>query len=201
MSLDKERKLKEQMNMKTKILLTLLLASGMAFAQSGSSSPGSSDQSQQPSSTSPSTSPNSNPATDQSQQPSATSPSTNPSTDQQPSVQQPPSAQQQTPSTNPDQNSQTPTTSGAINASPSGQSTLSGCLKQSGSNWVLVSNGQRTPVTGDDATLKPNDGRQVQLKGNQASDGSFQVSEVVLLSDACTPDASTSSNIGAAPGS
>src|SRR5262249_20778687 len=127
------------MNMKTKILMTLLLASGMAFAQSGSSSPGSTDQSQQPSSTNPSTSP----STDQSQPPS--------STDQQPSVQQPPSAQQQTPSTNPDQNSQTPTTSGAVNASPSGQSTMSGCLKQSGSNWVLVSNGQRTPVTGDDA--------------------------------------------------
>lgn len=166
------------MHKKSKILMALLLASGMAFAQSGSNS-GSGAPGQ------PST-----------QQPSSNSPSADPDSQ---SPQQPPSAQQQSPSANPDKSSQTSSPSRATGQMTTGQSSISGCLKQSGNGWVVVSNGQRTPVTGDDATLKPNDGRQVQLKGSQASDGSFQVSEIELLSDACVSGSSGSSNL--APGS
>lgn len=131
--------------MNKKFVLALMLASGMAFAQSGGSSPGSSDQ----------------------QQPSTQQPSTQP--------QQP----------------QTP--AGA------GQGSLTGCLKGSDGNWVLVAEGQSTPITGDSSTLAPHNGHQVQVKGSQASDGSFQVTEVVMIAETCTKqDASASA--GAAAG-
>src|SRR5262245_21500996 len=117
--------------MTKKILIGMLLAAGMAFAQS-SSSPGSSDQQQ----------PTSNPSSTDQQQPS-----TNPS-----------STDQQQPSTYPssqDQSNQNP------NANPSGgnQTSLKGCLKQAGSNWVLAAdNGQSVNLSGDSSMLKPHDG-------------------------------------------
>jgi hypothetical protein len=139
---------KEQTDMNKKFVLALMLASGMALAQSSGSSPGSTDP-------------------------------------QQPST-QPPSAQTQP-------GSQSPT--GA------GQSSLTGCLKGSDGSWILVAEGQSTPITGDSSTLSPHNGHQVQVKGSQASDGSFQVTEVVMIAETCTKqDASASSGMGAAAG-
>jgi hypothetical protein len=119
--------------MKIKFVLALMLASGLAFAQSGGSSPKSTGQ-------------------------------------QQPSMQQtqPPSSQ----------SNQSPTSAG--------QSALSGCLKGSDGAWVIVAEGQSTPVSGDSSTLAPHNGHQVQVKGRQASDGSFQVTDVVMISETCT---------------
>jgi hypothetical protein len=121
---------KEQIDMKIKFLLALMLATGMAFAQSGGS-PGSADQ----------------------QQPSTQQP-------------QPPSGQPQSPTS-------------------AGQSSLSGCLKGSDGAWVLVAEGQSTPVTGDSSTLSPHNGHQVQVKGRQAADGSFQVTDIVMIAETC----------------
>lgn len=68
-----------------------------------------------------------------------------------------------------------------------GQTAMTGCLKQSGGNWVLAAeNGQTVNLSGDSAMLKQHDGRQVQVQGTQASDGSFQVSSVSVVSDSCT---------------
>jgi hypothetical protein len=115
--------------MKSRLVLALMLASGMAFAQSGGRAP---DQ------------------------------------------QQPSSPQTQAPA---GQSNQSPTSAG--------QSTLSGCLKGSDSGWVLIAEGQSTPVTGDSATLTPHNGHQVQIKGRQASDGSFQVTDIVMIAETC----------------
>lgn len=138
--------------MKNKFVLALMLASGMAFAQSGGSSPGSTDQ-QQPSSQQPST------------QPSQTSP-------------------------------------GGQSPGSAGQSSMTGCLKGSDGGWVIVAEGQSTPVKGDSSTLSPHNGHQVQVKGSPASDGSFQVTEVVMIADTCAKqeDSSASSSMGAAAG-
>lgn len=119
--------------MNKKIVLILMLATGMAFAQNRGAPP---DQ-------------------------------------QQPSQQQP-SQQQTQPSTQ-----KSPTSAG--------QGSLSGCLKGSGDSWVLVAEGQSTPVSGDSSKLKPHNGHQVQLKGTQASDGSFQVTDVVMIAESCSP--------------
>lgn len=141
--------------MNKKFVLALMLASGMAFAQSSGSSPGSSDQ----------------------QQPSTQQPST-----QQPSTQQP-----QQPS------GQSPTSAG--------QSSLTGCLKGSDGGCVIVAEGQSTAISGDSSTLSPHNGHQVQVKGSQASDGSFQVTEVVMIADTCTKqEASAPSGTDAAAG-
>lgn len=118
--------------MNKKILLILMLATGMAFAQNRGSAP-----------------------------------------DQQPQ-QQPPSQQTQ------------PSTSQKAPAS-TGQNALTGCLKGTGDSWVLVAEGQSTPVSGDSSKLKPHNGHQVQLKGQQASDGSFQVTDVVMIAESCGP--------------
>ena len=127
------------MKMKRNFVLAMLLVSGMAWAQSGST-------------------------------PEA-------STQQQP--QQPSTQQQQEPATPPG------TGSGAQTST--GQPVMKGCLKQSGGNWVLAAeNGQTVNLSGDSSMLKPHDGREVQLQGTQASDGSFQVSSVSVVSDACT---------------
>jgi len=139
--------------------MALMLASGMALAQS-SGSYGSQDQSQ--------------PSTQQSQ----------------PSTQQP-----SQPSTQPNQ------PSSSQNPTGSGQNSLTGCLKGSGSSWVLVAEGQSTPVTGDSATLSPHNGHQVQLKGTPASDGSFQVTDVVMIGESCpTQQSDASSGAAAAAG-
>ncbi|HEY6274607.1 MAG TPA: hypothetical protein VIX19_21685 [Terriglobales bacterium] len=134
--------------------MALMLASGMALAQSSGSSP---DQ-------------------------------------QQPSTQQPPTDQQQpsTPQNQPTTGNQTPTSSG--------QNSITGCLKGSDGSWVLVAEGQSTPVTGDSATLSPHNGHQVQLKGTQGSDGSFQVTDVVMIAESCPSqqtDASSDAGAGA----
>jgi hypothetical protein len=139
--------------------MALMLASGMALAQSSGSSPGSMDQSQ--------------PSSQQSQ----------------------PSTQQSQPSTQQNQ----PTTS--QNPSSSGQSSMTGCLKGSDGAWVIVAQGQSTPVKGDSSTLSPHNGHQVQLKGTQASDGSFQVTDVVMIAESCpTQQSDASSGAGAAAG-
>jgi len=119
--------------MTNKILLILVLASGMAFAQNR---PGS--------------------APDQQQQ------------------QQPPSGQ-----TQPSTTQKSPTSAG--------QNSLTGCLKGSGDAFVLVAEGQSTPVSGDTSKLKQHNGHQVQLKGQQASDGSFQVTDVIMVAESCAP--------------
>ena len=120
--------------MNKKIVLILMLATGMAFAQNRGAPP---DQ-------------------------------------QQPSQQQP-SQQQTQPSTS----QKSPTSAG--------QGSLTGCLKGSGDQWVLVGEGQSTPISGDASKLKPHNGHQVQLKGTQASDGPFQVTDVVMIVESCSP--------------
>jgi hypothetical protein len=134
--------------------IALMLASGMALAQSSGSSP---DQ-------------------------------------QQPSTQQPPTDQQQpsTPQNQPTTGNQTPTSSG--------QNSITGCLKGSDGSWVLVAEGQSTPVTGDSATLSPHNGHQVQLKGTQGSDGSFQVTDVVMIAESCPSQQSDASSGAGAVG-
>jgi len=114
--------------MNKKLVLSLMLATGLAFAQSGSSS-GSQ---------------------------SSSTPSTQPS-------QQTPSQQPSTSSS--DQSSQTSTSS-----SNSQDTVVRGCLKQSGGNWMLSSNGQNITLNGDDSTLKPHDGHQVEVHGTRGSD-------------------------------
>jgi len=138
-------------------LMALMLASGMALAQSSGSSPGSTDQ----------------------QQPSTQQPSTD---------QQQPSSQQNQPTTS----NQTPASTG--------QSSLTGCLKGSDGSWVLVAEGQSTPITGDSATLTPHNGHQVQVKGTPGSDGSFQVTDVVMIAESCPNQESDASSAGAAAG-
>jgi hypothetical protein len=135
---------KEQTDMNKKFILALMLASGLAFAQSSGSSPGSSDQ-------------------------------------QQPSAQQtqPPSGQTTSPAS-------------------AGQSSLTGCLKGSDSGWVLVAEGQSTPIKGDSSTLGPHNGHQVQVKGSQASDGSFTVTDVVMIADTCTRQQASAAGAGVA---
>src|SRR5260370_17176279 len=131
--------------MNKKLVLSLMLATGLAFAQSGSSS-GSQ---------------------------SSSTPSTQPS-------QQTPSQQPSTSST--DQSSQTSTVS-----SNSQDKVLRGCLKQSGGNWVLSSNGQNITLNGDDSTLKPHDGHQVEVQGTRGSDGSsLTVKSGNMISDTCS---------------
>lgn len=115
--------------MNKKILLILMLTTGMAFAQNRSSSVPDQQQQQQPPQT-------------------------------QPSQKAPVSA---------------------------GQNALTGCLKGSGEAWILVAEGQSTPLTGNSAALKPHNGHQVQVKGQQASDGSFQVTDVVMIAESCAP--------------
>jgi hypothetical protein len=137
---------KEQTDMNRIFFMALMLASGMALAQSSGSGAGSMDQQQ-------------------------------------------PSTQQNQPSTS----NQTPTSAG--------QSSMTGCLKGSDGSWVLVAEGQSTPVTGDSATLSPHNGHQVQLKGTPGSDGSFQVTDVVMIAESCpTQQSDASSGAGAAAG-
>lgn len=133
--------------MKKIFFMALMLASGMALAQS-SGSYGSQDQSQ-------------------------------------------PSSQQSQPSTQPNQ------PSSSQNPTSSGQNSLTGCLKGSDGSWVLIAEGQSTPVTGDSSTLSPHNGHQVQLKGTPASDGSFQVTDVVMIAESC-PSQQSDASIGAA---
>lgn len=100
--------------------------------------------------------------------------------------QQQPSAQQ--PSTGQPQTQQPATQPGAQPGveTGTGQTAMRGCLKQSGGNWVLAAeNGQTVNLSGDSSVLKPHDGHQVQVQGTQASDGSFQVSSVNMISDSC----------------
>lgn len=96
---------------------------------------------------------------------------------QRPDQQQP--SQQQTQPSQPSASQQSPTSAG--------QNSLTGCLKGSGDTWVLVAEGQSTPLSGDSSKLKPHNGHQVQVKGNQASDGSFQVTDVAMIAESCAP--------------
>src|SRR6266481_3987771 len=120
--------------------------------------------------------------------------------DQQPSQQTSPSTTSPSP-TSPSttgQNSQASPTSSAVTGSDQ-QSSLRGCLKQSGGNWVLAAdNGQSVSLQGDSSMLKPHDGHQVQIQGSRASDGSVQVSSVNMISDSCTSN--QSSNTGSSSG-
>jgi hypothetical protein len=135
---------KEQTDMNKTFFMALMLASGMALAQSSGSGAGSTDQQQ-------------------------------------------PSTQQNQPSTS----NQTPASAG--------QSSMTGCLKGSDGSWILVAEGQSTPITGDSATLSPHNGHQVQVKGTPGSDGSFQVTDVVMIAESCPNQQSdASSGAGAA---
>src|SRR5262249_6895044 len=82
-----------------------------------------------------------------------------------PDDQQQPSQQQQQQPSQPSAGQQSQTSAG--------QNSLTGCLQGSGDAWVLVAEGQSTPLKGDSSKLKPHNGHQVQVKGGQASDGSF----------------------------
>jgi hypothetical protein len=117
--------------MNKKIVLILMLATGMAFAQNRGAPPDQQQQQQQPS-------------------------------------QQQPSTTQKSPTS-------------------AGQNALTGCLKGSGDTWVLIAEGQSTPLSGDSSKLKPHNGHQVQVKGTQASDGSFQVTDVAMIAESCSP--------------
>lgn len=75
-----------------------------------------------------------------------------------------------------------------------GQTSLKGCLKQSGDNWVLAAdNGQSVNLTGDSSMLKPHDGHLVQVQGTRGPDGSLQVSGVSMIAESCTPNQAASS--------
>src|SRR5262249_42689158 len=89
----------------------------------------------------------------------------------------PGSSDQQQPTTNPTDQSN-PNNQNTTSTTPSGdQTSVKGCLKQAGSNWVLTAdNGQSVTLSGDSSMLKPHDGHEVQVQGTQASDGSLQVS-------------------------
>ena len=129
--------------MNRKILLAMMLATGMAMAQTGSSGQQSTDQ-QQP----------------------TTAPSTSSSTSQNPV------------------------------ATQSDQTSMSGCLKRSGDNFVLAAdNGQSVNLTGDSSLLKPHEGHAIHVLGTLASDGSLQVSQVNMLSETC---ADKQSSVGGA---
>src|SRR5205807_4424173 len=112
--------------MTKKLLLTLTLATGMAFAQSGSTGSGSTT-SQNP------------------QTPSGSSTTPSSSTPNDPS------------------NQSATSTSGS-------ESTVRGCLKQSGSDWILSQGGAGQDITlkGDSSMLKAHDGHQVEVKGTQS---------------------------------
>jgi hypothetical protein len=108
-------------------------------------------------------------------------------------------------STDPQQPStqQTQPPGGQSSQGSAAQTSMTGCLKGSDGGWVLIAEGQSAPVpvTGDSSTLSPHNGHQVQVKGNQASDGSFQVTEVVMIGETCTkPQSDASSGMGAAAG-
>jgi len=104
-----------------------------------------------------------------------------------PSGQQQPSAQQPSTGQQPTQPPAAPPSAAPGSQTATGQGEMKGCLKQSGGNWVLAAeNGQTVNLSGDSSMLKPHDGHQVQVQGTQASDGSFQVSSVSMISDSCT---------------
>ncbi|HEV3317625.1 MAG TPA: hypothetical protein VG488_11670, partial [Candidatus Angelobacter sp.] len=84
--------------------------------------------------------------------------------------------------------SQNPQTPSSTTASPSSsESTVRGCLKQSGSDWILSQSGAGQDITlkGDSSMLKPHDGHQVEVKGTQADNNTLQVSSVSMISDSC----------------
>ena len=150
--------------MKTKFVLALMLASGLAFAQGSGTSPGSTDQ--QPAAQ--------QPPAQQEQQPQQQPPEQQ---EQQPQPQQPQEQQPQ------EQQPQQPTEPAATGP---GATSMRGCLQQSGEEFMLVTaEGQSTPIKGDSDTLKQHNGHQVQVNGSHASDGSFQVTDVVMISDTC----------------
>ncbi|HET7873555.1 MAG TPA: hypothetical protein VFL42_13635, partial [Terriglobales bacterium] len=62
---------------------------------------------------------------------------------------------------------------------PAKPSSLRGCLKQLGGNWVLAADtGQTITLVGDSSILRPHDGRQIEVQGHLAVDGSFHVVSV-----------------------
>jgi hypothetical protein len=98
---------------------------------------------------------------------------------------------QQQPSTMP--GTSDPDRANPVATTQEGQTSLKGCLKQSGDNWVLTAdNGQSVNLTGDSSMLKPHDGHRVQVQGAQAPDGSLQVSGVSMISESCTPNQAAS---------
>jgi hypothetical protein len=110
---------------------------------------------------------------------------------QQPSQQQPGTM----PSTS-DSNRQSP-----VATTQEGQTSIKGCLKQSGDNWVLAAdNGQSVNLIGDSSMLKPHDGHLVQVQGTRGPDGSLQVSGVSMIAESCTPNQAASSVGGAVTG-
>jgi hypothetical protein len=80
----------------------------------------------------------------------------------------------------------------ATRGGPAGEQTaepssLKGCLKQLGGNWVLAADtGQTVSLIGDTSMLSPHDGRQIEVQGKPSVDGSFHVFSVTRISDSCT---------------
>ena len=131
--------------MNKKLLMAFVLTASMALAQAGGGSSGSSG--------------------------SASGGAGSTSTDQQqPGAQTNPSTQPGTSST--DQNTNNSNMS-ATSSSSGQETTLRGCLKQSGGNWILSqSGGQDISLNGDTSQLKPHDGHQVEVRGSRSSDTS-----------------------------
>jgi uncharacterized protein DUF5818 len=75
----------------------------------------------------------------------------------------------------------------------SAPTSLKGCLKQLGGNWVLAADtGQTISLVGDRSLLRPHDGRQIEVQGTLAGDGSFHVYSVKRISDSCTSQRASS---------
>ena len=93
-------------------------------------------------------------------------------------------------STDQQQPTTAPSTSSSTSQSPvaaqSDQTSMSGCLKRSGDNFVLAAdNGQSVNLTGDSSLLKPHEGHAIHVLGTLGADGSLQVSTVNMLSETC----------------
>ena len=155
--------------MTKKLLMTLMLATGMAFAQGGSGGSGSGS------------------AGSQSTQPPSGSASS-------PTGTQDPNQQQQT---TPGSTQTTPGNNQSTTSASGSEATVRGCLKQSGGDWILSQSGSGQSVTlkGDSSMLKPHDGHQVEIKGTQTDNNSMQVSSVSMISDSCS-NGSASSTTG-----
>jgi len=79
------------------------------------------------------------------------------------------------------------TRSGPASEPTAEPSSLKGCLKQLGGNWVLAADtGQTVSLIGDSSMLRPHDGRQIEVQGKPSVDGTFHVFSVTRISDSCT---------------
>jgi hypothetical protein len=127
-------------------------------------------------------------STDQNQSPQGTQNQTGTQDQQQPQPAAP--STQSNPSTQSDQTA-------PVNSPNSQDAVLRGCLKQSGGNWVVSSNGQDTPLSGDTSMLGSHNGQEVEVHGIQSAGGVMQVTSVNTVSDACSSGGNQAANAGA----